>query len=234
MMPPPQRRTLNHELREIQDSLLRMGILVEQGIGQAIRALQARDLRLARKIIANDGRINGLRFHVEKACLACMATQQPMASDLRAVVAGIIIASELERMGDYVAGMARVALRLGEEPWPYALPDLPRMAAVSQTMVRQSLDAYLAHDEVLAQQLAARDDELDDFYKQLFQQIQTHISTDPVHMQHALQLLFVAHNLERIGDRVVNIAERVIFMTSGELCELNAGPEAPVPSFKFS
>ncbi len=222
------RHVLDQELRQIQDDLLRMGSLIDAAISKAIKALSARDLRLAREIVAEDSAVNALRFQTEKACLAIFATQQPTASDLRLVVATIILASELERMGDYAAGIARTVLRMGDEPLLKPLVDMPRMAEIDREMLRDGLDAFVARNADAARAVAARDDELDNLYNQIFREILTYILEDPTTTTRALYLLFSAHNLERIGDRVVNIAERIIFMNSGELRELNAGPDAPV------
>lgn len=222
------RRVLDRELQQIQDDLLRMGSLIDAAIGKAMKALSVRDLRLAREIVSEDAAVNALRFQLEHACLTIFATQQPTATDLRLVVATIILASELERMGDYAAGIARTVLRMGDEPLLKPLIDMPRMAEIDRQMLHDVLDAYVARDAVAAQTVAARDDELDNLYNQIFREILSYILEDPTSTTRALYLLFSAHNLERIGDRVVNIAERIIFMNSGELRELSAGPDAPV------
>lgn len=222
------RHVLDRDLQRIQDDVLRMGSRIDTAIGLALRALANRDSRLARQIVADDGVVNGLRFSIEEACLACIATQQPTAGDLRLVVANIIIASELERMADYAAGIAKTVLRMGDEPLLKPLVDLPRMAEACREMVQAALQAYVARDPDAARAVAARDDLLDALYNQIFREILSYILEDPTSTTRALYLLFSAHNLERIGDRVVNIAERVIFMSSGELRELNAGADAPV------
>ncbi len=222
------RHVLDRDLQRIQDDVLRMGSRIDTAIGLALRALANRDSRLARQIVADDGVVNGLRFSIEEACLACIATQQPTAGDLRLVVANMIIASELERMADYAAGIAKTVLRMGDEPLLKPLVDLPRMAEACREMVQVALQAYVSRDPDAARAVAARDDLLDALYNQIFREILTYILEDPTTTTRALYLLFSAHNLERIGDRVVNIAERVIFMSSGELRELNAGADAPV------
>jgi len=222
------RTMLDRDLRAVQDDLLRIGGLLDSAIQRALDCLAQRDLDLARQIVADDAQINALRFQIEEECLALIATQQPAAGDLRAVIASIVIVSELERMGDYAAGIAKTVLKMGDEPLLKPLIDLPRMAEEARAMVRRALDAYVACDADLARQVAAQDDVLDNLYNQIFRELMTFIVEDPRTISRALYLLFVAHNLERIGDRVVNICERVIFMTSGELKELNAGPDAPL------
>ena len=222
------RATLDRDLNAVQDDLLRMGGLLDAAIAKSLEALAKRDQDLARQIIADDAHVNTLRFHIEEACLALIATQQPAARDLRAVLAAMIIVSELERMGDYAAGIAKTVLRMGDEPLLKPLIDMPRMADECRTMVRRALDAYVAHDADMARAVAAQDDVIDNLYNQIFRELLSFIVEDPHTTTRALYLLFAAHNLERIGDRAVNISERVIFMTSGELKELNAGPDAPL------
>lgn len=220
------RSILDRDLHAVQDNLLRMGDLIDHSVERAMVALENRDVALARQIVLNDAQVNTLRFKVEEECLTLLATQQPAARDLRAVVAAMIIASELERMGDYAAGIAKTIIRMGEEPLAKPLIDLPHMAMECRAMLRAALDAYVAVDAEAARRVAHRDDILDEFYNQIFRDLLAVILHDPSTTSRALYLLFSAHNLERIGDRVVNIVERVIFMTSGELKELNAGPEA--------
>jgi phosphate transport system protein len=219
---------LDKDLQRMQEDLLRMGSLIDSAITRAMRALAVRDARLAREIIADDAAINGLRFQIEDNCLATIATQQPAAVDLRKIVATVILASELERMGDYAAGIAKTVLRMGDEPLLKPLVDMPRMAEEDRNMLHDALDAYVTRDADKARAVAARDDVVDNLYNQIFREVLTYILEDPTTTTRALYLLFSAHNLERIGDRVVNIAERVIFMTSGKMRELNAGPDAPV------
>ena len=222
------RATLDRDLNAVQDDLLRMGGLLDAAIAKSLEALAKRDQDLARQIIADDAHVNALRFHIEEACLALIATQQPAARDLRAVLAAMIIVSELERMGDYAAGIAKTVLRMGDAPLLKPLIDMPRMADECRAMLRRALDAYVAHDAGMARAVAARDDVIDNLYNQIFRELLSFIVEDPHTTTRALYLLFAAHNLERIGDRAVNISERVIFMTSGELKELNAGPDAPI------
>ena len=222
------RATLDRDLNAVQDDLLRMGGLLDAAIAKSLEALAKRDQDLARQIIADDAHVNALRFQIEEACLALIATQQPAARDLRAVLAAMIIVSELERMGDYAAGIAKTVLRMGDAPLLKPLIDMPRMADECRAMLRRALDAYVAHDADMARAVAAQDDVIDNLYNQIFRELLSFIVEDPHTTTRALYLLFAAHYLERIGDRAVNISERVIFMTSGELKELNAGPDAPL------
>lgn len=222
------RSHLDRELRDIQDDLLRLGSMLNTAISRALQSLASRDIALARQIVADDAEINALRFHIEEKCVTVIATQQPAASDLRAIVAAMNIVSDLERMADHAAGIAKVVIKMGDEPLLKPLIDIPRMADECRDMTTRALDAYVARDTEMARAVAARDDIIDELYQQIFRELLSYMLEDPHTVSRALYLLFAAHNLERIGDRAVNIAERVIFLTSGEMKELNAGPLAPV------
>jgi phosphate transport system protein len=222
------RLVLDRDLRAVQDDVLRMGSLVDTAIERSLKALAVRDLRLARQVVADDANVNDLRFQIEEACVRLIATQQPAARDLRAIVSAMSIVSDLERMGDHAAGISRTVLRMGNEPLLKPLIDMPRMAEECRSMLRKALDAYVNRDADMAREVAAQDDTIDNMYKQIFRELLSFIVEDPETTTRALYLLFSAHNLERTGDRAINIAERVIFMTSGEMKELNAGPDAPL------
>jgi phosphate transport system protein len=218
------RATLERELQEMQDDLLRLGDRVDRAIADAMRSLEQRDFDLARQVVAGDSEVNALRFRIEENCLRLIATQQPAAGDLRAVVAAMNIVVDLERMGDHAAGIGRVVLRMGDEPLLKPLIDMPRMAEVCRRMLRQALQAYVARDAEGALAIARQDDTIDGLYQQIFRELLTFIAEDPRTTTRALSLLFSAHNLERIGDRVTNIVERIVFMTSGEMREVNPEP----------
>lgn len=222
------RSTFKHDLQVMQDDVLRMGDWLDSAIQRSLQALADRNADLARQVIADDAKINAQRFTIEEACLRLIATQQPAASDLRAIVAAMNIISDLERMADHAAGIARIVLRMGDTPLLKPLVDMPRMADICREMTRSALDAYVARDADAAKRIATRDDEVDNLYNQIFRELLSFMVEDPHTTSRALYLLFAAHNLERIGDRVTNIAERVIFMTSGEMRELSAGPQAPI------
>jgi phosphate transport system protein len=215
------RSTLAREFGQIQDNILRMGSLLDTAIGRSLTALQAQDMDLAQQIIADDQVINDLRFTIEEECLALIATQQPMASDLRAVIAAMNIVNDMERMGDHATGIAKTVIRMGNEPQRPPPGDFPRMAELARAMLKRSLDAYLARDVELARNVAAQDDEIDRLYNQIFRVLLSYMIEDPRTTTRGTYLLWTAHNLERIGDRVTNIAERVIFMTTGTMQELN-------------
>jgi len=215
------RTMLDHDLQAVQDDLLRLGSLIDAAVARSLQALADRNADLARQIVVDDARVNALRFQIEEECFALIATQQPAARDLRAAVAAMNIVSDLERMADHAAGIAEIVLRMGDEPLLKPLIDMPRMAEECREMLRQALDAYVKHDVELARAVAARDDVIDSLYKQIFRELLSYMLEDPRTTTRALYLLFSAHNLERIGDHITNIAERVIFMTSGEMKELN-------------
>ena len=221
---PTTRSSLDRELRAIEDDMLRMGELVNEAIQGSLRALAERDRGLAQQVVDGDAVINRLRFDIEEACLALMATQQPAAGDLRTVVAAMNVVGDLERMGDHAAGNARIVMRMGDEPLLKPLIDIPRMADVCRSMIRDSLQAFVRRDGERARQIAAMDDQIDGLYQQVFRELLSFMVEDPKTTSRALFLLFAAHNLERIGDRATNIAERVLFMTSGVMRELNPEP----------
>lgn len=205
----------------IKDDILRLSELVDRAIGQALICLQERDQDLARQLIDSDEAINDLRFKVEEDCLKLIATQQPTATDLRAVVAAMNIVVDIERMGDYAAGIAKTVIRMGEEPLLKPLIDIPRMVEIARQMLRDAIKAYAARDAAMAKLVASRDDEIDHLYRAIFDELVEIMAVQPEGATRATYLLWVAHNLERIGDRVTNIAERVVFITTGDMRELN-------------
>ena len=219
------RATLERELGEMQDDLFRLGDRVDGAIAEAMRSLQERDAHRARLVINRDAEINDLRFLTEEKCLRLIATQQPAATDLRTIVAAMNIVIDLERMADHAAGVAKIVLRMGDEPLLKPLIDLPRMADMARDMLHRALKAFAQRDIELARQVAAEDDQIDELYQQVFRELLTFMLEDPRTTTRALYLIFAGHNLERIADRTTNIAERVIFLASGEMRELN--PEPP-------
>ena len=212
---------LDRDLAQIQDDILRLGSMTEEAIQRSIKALKQRDVDLAQQIITNDVNINDLRYAIEEHCITVIATQQPVASDLRTIIAAIHIATEMERMADHAEGIATLVTRLGDEPLLKPLIDVPRMADIGCGMLRAVLNAYLARDPKAAMAAAARDDEIDHLYNQVFRELLTYMLQDPRTINRAIFLIWVAHNLERIADRVTNISERVVFMTTGKLEELD-------------
>ncbi len=214
------RGTLERELERIRSDVLRMGSMVESAIERSVESLKNRDADLAQQVINDDEEINKLRYAIEEHCLELIATQQPAASDLRMIIAATHIAVELERMADHAEGNAEITRRIYQEPLLKPLIDIPAMAKIAREMIHAALDAFLARDAEAAQRVAERDDEIDGLYQQVFRELLTYMLEDPRNISRATYLLWVAHNLERIGDRVTNICERVVFMTTGKLQEL--------------
>jgi phosphate transport system protein len=213
--------TFDKEYATIVEDILKLGALIDQAIARALDSLQRRDQTLAQQIIDEDEQINLLRFKIEEACLTLIATQQPAARDLRGVVASMNIVVDMERMGDHAAGMAKTVIRMGDEPLLKPLIDIPRMAQTAREMLRMSLDAFIERDPDAAKAVVPIDDEMDHLYRAIFDELVEIMSHKPDGVERATYLLWCAHNLERIGDRVTNIAERVIFMTTGDMRELN-------------
>lgn len=215
------RGAFDQKLIEVRDNILRMGQLVDLAIDQSMLSLKTQDQTLARQIISDDTVINNLRFRVEEECLTLIATQQPMASDLRVIVAAMNVVNDMERMADHATGIAKTVLRMGHEPLLKPLVDLPRMADSARDMLKRSLDAFLARDVAAARAIADEDDNIDHLYRAIFDELLEIMARDPSTIQRGTYLLWCAHNLERIGDRVTNIAERVVFMSTGTMQELN-------------
>lgn len=216
-------RTVFHKrLREVQDDVVAMGDMVGKAINRAMEALKKRDLAMARQVIADDLKINDKRFEIEEKCIELIATQQPMASDLRVIVCVLCITSELERIGDHAEGIAKIVVMIGDEPPLKPLIDLPRMAEKTVGMLRRSLDAFINCDADVARQIITEDDEVDNLYEQVFLELLTFMAEDSRTITRATRLLWVAHNLERSADRVTNICERVVFIVTGKMEELGA------------
>jgi phosphate transport system protein len=224
------REMFERELQRLQDETLIMGSMVEHAIMESVRALKQRDLEWSRRVIAQDRTINEKRHAIEADCLIAIATQQPMASDLRTIAAVLDIAHELERIGDYAKGIGTINLRIGEEPLIKPLVDVPRMAEKTCDMLHRALEAFVQQDTEAALAIPAEDDEVDSLYDQVYRELITYILADPRAIQQANYLLWTAHNLERAADRVTNICERVIFTVTGEVIEFGAEDDSNPPS----
>jgi phosphate transport system protein len=216
------RTAFHRKLREIQDDILAMGSMVSKATLRSIEALKDRNMDLAHQIIADDRKINQKRFEIEEKCVELIATQQPMASDLRIIVAVLNIISELERIGDHAEGIAKIAIMIGDEPPLKPLIDIPRMAEKTVDMLRRSLDAFVNRDAAAAKTISAEDDMVDQLYDQVFRELLTFMAEDPRTITRATRLIWVAHNLERSADRVTNICERVVFVVTGKMEEIGA------------
>ncbi len=221
MAKPSLRSALDREVGEINDDLLRLNKLVDRAIVRSVDSLKRRDRALAQQVIDEDVEINELRFKIEENCLALIATQQPAAGDLRSIIAAMHMVVEMERMGDHATGIAKTVIKMGDEPLLKPLIDIPRMAELAREMLRSSLIAYTERDAIKARAVAELDDEMDALYRAIFDELVQIMSQTPDSASRATYLLWCAHNLERIGDRVTNIAERVVFITTGDMKELN-------------
>jgi phosphate transport system protein len=214
------RTTFHKKLSKIQDDVLHMGSMVEKALERSMKSLKDRDMELARQVVDDDMKINDKRYEIEDKCIQLIATQQPMASDLRTIVAVLSITSELERIGDHAEGIANIALLIGQEPPVKPLIDLPRMTAKTIEMLHRSLDAFINRDADAARAIAADDDEVDETYNQVFRELLLFMAEDPKVCSRATRLIWVAHNLERSADRVTNICERVVYLVTGKMEEI--------------
>ena len=216
-------RTVFHkQLREIQDEILVMGSMVGKAILRSVEALKDRDINLAQHIIDDDQGINKKRFEIEERCIELIATQQPMATDLRIIAAILNIITEIERIGDYAVGIARIVILIGGEPPLKPLVDIPLMAEKTTDMLNRSLDAFIHRNAEAAKKIAKEDDMLDNLYDQVFRELLIIMAEDPKTITRATRLIWTAHNLERAADRVTNICERVVFIVTGKMEEISS------------
>jgi phosphate transport system protein len=209
-----------NQLQELRDQIVGMSSLVDKAIARSVDALRTQDVPLAREVMKSDIEINRQRWATEERALLVIATQGPMAGDLRTISAVIHIASELERMADHAAGNAKIVLLTADEPLLKPLVDIPRMAEIVRGMLSDSISAFINADAEAARALVGRDDLVDDLYNQIYRELLTFMMADPTTINRATHLLWAAHNLERIGDRVTNICERVVFAVTGSFEEM--------------
>lgn len=215
------RRSFHDKLQQLIADLLVMGNLVEESIIKAVKALKEQDLELARQVIAEDDRIDQMELAIEDRCLTLIARQQPMAKDLRKIATGLKIITDLERIADHASDIAKICLRINNEPLIKPLVDIPRMADKAKKMVNDALDSFAQSDVALAYQLCRDDDEIDHLHNQIFRELLTYMLEDPRTIKQATRLLFVSSYLERIGDHATNLGEWLIYMVTGERKELN-------------
>jgi phosphate transport system protein len=210
---------LDHLLRERKDEVVAMGVLVQRSLARSIEALQKRDLAMAHQIMADDRQINQKRFDIENRCIDIIAAQHPVATELRVIVAILNIIIELERIGDYAEGIAKIVIMIGDEPPLKPLIDIPRMADITIEMIRDSLKSFVDSDAKMAQQVVSVDNAVDSLYDQVFRELLTFMMADPKTINRATRLIWVAHNLERAADRATNICERVVYTVTGKMEE---------------
>ncbi|MEK6752700.1 MAG: phosphate signaling complex protein PhoU, partial [Chloroflexota bacterium] len=219
------RKTFESEIQQVKDEVILLGSMVEHAILGSVEALKKRDIAASEKIIAEDKEINKKRFAIENQLMILIATQQPMAHDLRLLASTMEIISELERMGDYAKGIANINLRMGEEALLKPLIDIPRMAQIGTSMLHRSLSAFINEDVEVAKAIPIEDDEVDALYNQIYRELMLIIIQDPKSIERANWLLWVAHNLERVADRVTNICERTIFIATGSFYEIKSSDD---------
>lgn len=214
------RTEFHKKLREIQDDILAMGDIVGKALLGSVNSLKNRDMELANRIVADDHNVNNRRFLIEEKCIELIATQQPMAIDLRTIVAILNITTEIERIGDYAVGIARITIMIGDEPPLKPLIDIPRMADQTEDMLRRSLDAFINRDAETAKKISVEDNLVDQLYDQVFRELLVFMAEDGRTITRATRLIWAAHNLERAADRVTNICERIVFIVTGKMEEI--------------
>jgi phosphate transport system protein len=215
------RTHFEQQLRELQDETLVLGSMVDSAIAAAVDALKRRDLEASARIIDEDSLIDRKRWEIEQHSILLIATQQPTASDLRCIYAIANIITDLERMADHAEGIAKISLMIGDKPLPKPLVDIPRMSEFGRSMLRRSLDTFVNRDAETAKAIAQEDDLIDALYDQVYRELLTIMIENPRVITVATYLLWAAHNLERIADRVTNICERVVYTVTGRMEEIN-------------
>tara|TARA_B100000745_G_scaffold158030_1_gene103454 strand:+ start:68 stop:733 length:666 start_codon:yes stop_codon:yes gene_type:complete len=210
---------LDRQLGQLQQEVISLAEIVDKATMRSVEALKQRDLTESQQLVQEDDYIDQKRYEIEERCIDLIATQQPMAGDLRAIIALLHITVELERMGDYAEGIAKISLLMGDEPPLKPLVDIPRMAEKATLMLRNSMDSLISRDTVKANQVLRDDDEVDLLYDQVYRELLVFMLQNPQTIQRATYLLWAAHDLERIADRATNIAERVIFLVTGKMVE---------------
>ncbi len=217
------RAAYENQIRDLRDQVVSMASMVDKAIARAIEALEYQNVDLARRVRKDDKMINAARWEGEDSALRIIATQGPMAGDLRQIAAALQIFTDLERMADHAAGVAKIVVETADEALLKPLVDIPRMSVVAREMLSSSITAFVEQDEAQARRVAIRDDEVDDLYDQVYRELLTYMLADPGTINRATHLLWAAHNIERIGDRVTNICERVIFTVTGEIEAMDGG-----------
>ena len=213
----PVERVVRHfqdELEQLKTRLLEMGGIAEEQVRTAVRGLVDRDHALIDQVLVGDDPLNSLHIEIDNRCFTLLALYQPMAADLRTIVAAVKINTDLERVGDLAVNIAEAARRYASHPPVKKLIDIPRMATIAQTMLRDALDAFVRRDTDLAQQVLNEDDRLDSLKTQIFRELLTYMLQDPTTIEPALDLILISRHLERIGDHATNVAEDVIFIVS--------------------
>lgn len=217
---PATRIAYAHQIQDLRDDVVAMASMVDKAIARSLDALRRQDVTLAREVMAADREVNAHRWRTEERALLVIATQAPMAGDLRVISAAIHIVTDLERMADHAAGTAKIVIDTADEPLLKPLVDIPRMGELARAMLADSITAFVDSDADAARAIVVQDDRVDALYDQVYRELLTYMMADPGTINRATHLLWAAHNVERIADRVTNICERVVFAVTGELEEL--------------
>ena len=220
-MTPSLRAQYDHAFDELRDALTTMGQQVERGIRGSVRALAEHDVNGAELVLRDEDTVNRMHHDIDDSCLRLLATEQPVATDLRQIVGTLNVISQLERIGDLAVHVARVAQRLASEQLIKELIAIPLMADETCAMLRDSVRSFVTQDSALAEQVSARDNKVDEIYSQLFRELLTYMMETPRNITQASSLLFVAKQLERVGDHTTNICEAAIFVITGKHVDLN-------------
>ena len=215
------RETLDRAIEELLEEVLIQGSMVEKAINESVAALVNRDVEAGKIIYDKDRQINKKHFDIEERVITVIATQQPMARDLRLLAAILEVTTELERMGDYAKGIARITVRLGQEHLLKPIREITPMAEVCVDLLHRALKAFVEKDAEAARVIPKEDDKVDAFYNRIYRDLMTQMIADPSTVDEANHLLWVAHNLERVADRVTNVCERIVFVVTGELLEMD-------------
>ncbi len=219
------RQTLDREIHHLQDEVLLLGSMVEQAMLNAIDALKRRDLQAARRVYDGDDLINEKRYAIENRVLILFATQQPIAHDLRLLAAMLEVITELERMGDYAKGIAKINRMIGPDDTPIPIREISRMGDLAVSMLHRALSAFIAEDVNMAYRIPKEDDQVDDLYNQIYHKLVDNMIANPDVIDHANYIMWIVHNIERTADRVTNICERTIFIATGELLEIDTSDD---------
>ena len=215
------RKSFDQELKTLEDMVLQLASVAGDAVHDSVEALKRREMSLVRKVHELESQTDSLRHQIETKCVGLLATQQPMAGDLRRVLAALVISIDLERMADHAEGVASAAERMMVQPPLKPLVDIPRMAEIVQEMLKNAMDAFVRRDSRLAADLTKLDDEVDSLRSQVFRELLTYMIEDPRNISRALELILVTQHLERMGDHATNLGERIVYMITGELSDLN-------------
>ncbi|MBE9528294.1 MAG: phosphate signaling complex protein PhoU [Proteobacteria bacterium] len=216
------RKAYHQSLQEVQEDVLEMSVLVGTAILGSVEALKARDITASERIVRDDAVINKKRFEIEKKCMLLLATQQPMAVDLRVLASVINIITDLERIGDHAEGIAKISVTIGDKELVKPLIDMPRMVVQAESMLTRCMAAFMARDTEVAKVICDEDDIVDDLYDHIYNELVLLMIANPQIIKEATYLIWAAHNIERMADRVTNIAERIVYMVTGSMEEMNS------------